>query len=531
MREVDLSQPHQISDADYVKYSETYAFIEESIVAPLQNAVVMLPQRSETFGESILLCGEAGSGKSSAVYYLARTHCIPVFTLRTGIMALKSTEDLAVTLQRHLQSIIARNVTCIILLPDVHNLLSSTLPDAPAVLNVLLRFLEYLSSPPVSVFPMRDLAQILLVGCAHESSSLPPTILSSFSSMLTFPTPSTSQRRRILYHIDSISDGSKRCREELDYAADKYGGATLVPCIIHYKQLLQRPDPILPTSTSITIYGHQHAIDDIIDAMQLPRKYPEIYRSFGITPPTALLLYGLPGTGKTLLARRVAATTGGCFVNIRLSDVLRGVVGAAEKRLRDIFASARRDAPTVLFIDEFQAMFTNRASHEHAGHSLTATLTSCLDDVAQWNAHAGAESLITVIAATNEPWLIDAAFLRGGRFDKCILVGPLDPEGRKKFLVEELKVKGMFPNISDSMLDEMVNMTEYYTGADIVLLLQKAIEIALDSVDENIWRITSLEWRHIEEALKVCAPSCSEMDMKRYAEWGKTNTKNTSNYV
>ena len=145
--------------------------------------------------------------------------------------------------------------------------------------------------------------------------------------------------------------------------------------------------------------------------------------------------------------------------------------------------------PTIIFIDEFQSLFTAKqnAGGEDTSSSLTSTLMSCLDEVVVWNTYAGANSLITVIAATNEPWAIDASFLRPGRFDRCIYVGTLDGVARRMMIVSSYNVNvdlvtlesvpSGVPSgvpLTEFELNFLVGATDGYTGADLDNLIRKS---------------------------------------------------------
>jgi len=133
------------------------------------------------------------------------------------------------------------------------------------------------------------------------------------------------------------------------------------------------------------------------------------------------------GTGKIMMPRELASQRGCSIVNISLTDAVRGEIGSGERRVRELFAEAKRSAPSIIFIDEFQAVFTSReegvASASDVGATLTATLSGCFDDLSIWNRYSGLESLVTVIASTNEPWAIDRSFLRPQRLERRLFVG------------------------------------------------------------------------------------------------------------
>lgn len=224
------------------------------------------------------------------------------------------------------------------------------------------------------------------------------------------------------------------------------------------------------------------------------------------------------GTGKTLLPRVLAEELGCSLVDVRISDVVRGEVGTSERRVAQLFQEAKSSAPCVVFIDEFQALFTARDDGTSSGGgsssdsgTLTAALAGCFDDINTWNKHAGAGSLVTVIASTNEPWAVDPAFLRPGRLDMCVFVGPLDAAGREQLLLGNLRSQQLGCNTLSSSGDcsssgngdkcaadtaaaklspnkvsrhmaelcrRVAGVSEGFTGADLTLLLSRATELS-----------------------------------------------------
>lgn len=243
------------------------------------------------------------------------------------------------------------------------------------------------------------------------------------------------------------------------------------------------------------------------------------------------------GTGKTLLPRVLADELGCALVNVRISDVVRGEVGTSERRVVQLFQEAKSSAPCVVFIDEFQALFTAREEGGGDGSTLTAALAGCFDDINTWNRHAGAESLVTVIASTNEPWAIDAGFLRSGRLDMCVFVGPLDAAGREEFLVghiarrqqEQYQGSGSSPPspvMEVDLCQQVAAVTEGFTGADLTLLLSRAQELSYFrsfSSTAVVRPITStgteLCWADFQAALQNTKASTTLADVEEYLDW------------
>ena len=148
---------------------------------------------------------------------------------------------------------------------------------------------------------------------------------------------------------------------------------------------------------------------------------------------------------------------------------MRGYIGEGEGALRSSFQEAKRLAPSILFIDEFQAAFS--AQGQGGRSTLSTTLASCLDDLCLWNTHAGVNALVTVMAATNEPWAISSSFLRAGRLEKTLFVGPLDGGGRQSMFRDYFSRNEDF---KESKVEALIKGSEGYTGADMDLLFRKA---------------------------------------------------------
>jgi SpoVK/Ycf46/Vps4 family AAA+-type ATPase len=204
---------------------------------------------------------------------------------------------------------------------------------------------------------------------------------------------------------------------------------------------------------------------------------------------------------------------------MRLSEVVRGEVGTSERRVRGLFQEAKQTAPSIVFIDEFQAIFTSRGESNGAdggkgevGSTLSAALAGCFDDLASWNRSAGPESIVTVIAATNEPWAVDGSFLRPGRLGKCLLVGPLDTGGRaayvRRYLGAGLVAQG-------GIAESVAQRTEGFSGADLSLLCARARRACAEGSAGG----ASLSLRDFEQALQFTAASTSAEDMEEYQHW------------
>ncbi|MFP3225807.1 MAG: CDC48 family AAA ATPase [Sulfolobaceae archaeon] len=214
------------------------------------------------------------------------------------------------------------------------------------------------------------------------------------------------------------------------------------------------------------IGGLDNVKQQLREAAEWPLRFPELFERSGITPPKGILLFGPPGTGKTMLAKAVATESGANFIAVRGPEILSKWVGESEKAIREIFRKARQAAPTVIFFDEIDAIAPMRGLSVDSG--VTERIVNQL--LAEMDGIEKLENVV-VIAATNRPDILDPALLRPGRFDRLIYVPPPDKGAR----VEILKVHTRsVPLAEDVSLEEIAEKTEGYTGADLEALVREA---------------------------------------------------------
>ena len=209
-------------------------------------------------------------------------------------------------------------------------------------------------------------------------------------------------------------------------------------------------------------------LEEIADFLKNPKKYIQV----GARIPKGVLLVGPPGTGKTLLAKAVAGEAGVPFFTISGSDFVEMFVGVGASRVRDLFAEAKKNAPCIIFIDEIDAVARRRGSGMGGGHDeREQTLNQLLVEMDGFGVNEG----IIVMSATNRVDILDPAILRPGRFDRKVIVGRPDVQGRKEIL--EVHAKGK-PLGDDVDLQLVAQTTAGYTGADLENLLNEAAIIA-----------------------------------------------------
>ena len=207
---------------------------------------------------------------------------------------------------------------------------------------------------------------------------------------------------------------------------------------------------------------------EIIDFLKNPRKYNEI----GARVPKGVILFGPPGTGKTLLAKAVAGEAGVPFFSISGSDFVEMFVGVGASRVRDMFKTAKQNAPCIIFIDEIDAVGRQRGAGMGGGHDeREQTLNQLLVEMDGFNGNTG----IIIMAATNRPDVLDPALLRPGRFDRQITISNPDVRGREAILKVHARNKHLDPAIK---LDGVAARTPGFSGADLENLLNEAALLA-----------------------------------------------------
>ena len=209
-------------------------------------------------------------------------------------------------------------------------------------------------------------------------------------------------------------------------------------------------------------------LEEIVDFLKTPEKFNEL----GARIPKGVLLVGPPGTGKTLLARAVAGEAGVPFFSISGSDFVEMYVGVGASRVRDLFEQAKKHSPSILFIDEIDAVGRHRGAGMGGGHDeREQTLNQLLIEMDGFGANEG----VIIIAATNRPDILDPALLRPGRFDRQLTVGYPDVKGREEILKVHAKNKPLAPDVE---LKTIAQSTAGFTGADLENLLNEAALLA-----------------------------------------------------
>ncbi|MDI9620050.1 MAG: CDC48 family AAA ATPase [Candidatus Nezhaarchaeota archaeon] len=265
----------------------------------------------------------------------------------------------------------------------------------------------------------------------------------------------------------------------------------------------------VPKVTYEDIGGLKDVIMKIREMIELPLRHPELFERLGIEPPKGVLLYGPPGTGKTLLAKAVANETNAHFISISGPEIMSKFYGESEERLREIFKEAQENAPSIIFIDEIDAIAPKR--EEVTGEvekRVVAQLLALMDGLE-------ARGKVVVIGATNRPNAIDPALRRPGRFDREIEIGVPDKQGRLEIL--QIHTRNM-PLAKDVDLNKLAEITHGFVGADLAALCKEAamrvlrrirpeIDLEAESIPAEVLNKMEVTMQDFLDALKEVEPS------------------------
>ena len=251
-----------------------------------------------------------------------------------------------------------------------------------------------------------------------------------------------------------------------------------------------------PTVRYSDLGGMTNILKEIRQLIEYPLTHPEIFVHLGVEPPRGVLFRGPPGTGKTLLAEAVAGQLGIPFYRLSAPEIVSGTSGESEARLRQLFSSAAACAPSLIFIDEIDAIAPKRGEGSGGGGSgrgmekrIVAQLLTCMDSLTA--TFRETQKHVMVLGATNRPDALDGALRRAGRFDREIMVGVPDEEGREailKVMTAQMRVSG------DFNLRQIAKRTPGYVGADLRSLTKEAAVIAINRIfqQQNILEDTPI---------------------------------------
>ena len=388
---------------------------------------------------------------------------------------------------------------------------------------------RYMDSPPLSEALQTIAAEALLATGATEQALALLTGEAAETLLL---------RARVLLELNRLNEGYQ------DYSAAIAKNIALEDAVLAEKLSGKRREiPMREGSAKLTVVSNDNTdrteltrlmqpalervsfadiggLDDVKKTIHkkiiLPYQKPGLFQRFKKRIGGGILMYGPPGCGKTLLARATAGECKAKFFSVSISDILDMYIGESERKLHALFEEARESVPAVLFFDEVEALGGKRQNTRDSGSSkLVSQFLSEMDGFAQ-NNHG-----VLILAATNVPWSVDAAFRRPGRFDRVLFVPPPDQTARQAILDAMLANRPQGERIDTAYFSKQ---TSGFSGADLGELVETAVDEAIEaSIAQG--HEQALTNAHLKEALKAVKPTTLEWlttarNYARYANEG-----------
>jgi proteasome regulatory subunit len=249
-----------------------------------------------------------------------------------------------------------------------------------------------------------------------------------------------------------------------------------------------------PNISYSDIGGLEEPIRELRETVELPLTKPEVFERIGIEPPKGILLFGAPGTGKSLLAKAVASQTKATFIRIVGSELVQKYIGEGARLVRDLFKMAKEKSPSIIFIDELDSIGAKRIDSATSGdREVQRTLMQLLSEMDGFNPRGN----VRIIAATNRPDILDLALLRPGRFDRFISIPMPNKDARKMIL----KIHSKKMKLSDEIdFDELSSLTDGANGSDLKAI---AMEAGMFAVREDRFGVGMDDFRNAIRKLLV----------------------------
>ncbi|WPR64991.1 tetratricopeptide repeat protein [Glutamicibacter protophormiae] len=336
---------------------------------------------------------------------------------------------------------------------------------------------------------------------SNEASGQAPT--PCVQPALSTPEPTSEARA-----LDVDDAGEANSGEDYDWnaAAAQFSDSLAAPFIERPLEISggsgELEPPLEPAGEPVTLAdvgGLQEVKDRLNESFLAPMRNAAIAKAFGKSLRGGLLLYGPPGCGKTYVARAVAGELQANFMAVTMTDILDAHVGGTEKNLKAVFDLARKNAPTVLFLDEVDALGLRRGSLTGSASWLRQMVNQLLLEM---DSVSGNNDGLYVLAATNHPWDLDEALLRPGRLDRSVLVTPPDSRARESILRHHLQCRP----IAGIDLAWITARTDGFSGADLEHLCTTAAEKAMmQSIERN--EVIPVDMDHMRMAMAEVKPS------------------------
>ena len=317
--------------------------------------------------------------------------------------------------------------------------------------------IRIMREPPFIVGYIQDLTANHAIVRSSNGTVFQVSVNSSIDRDLLKPGTRISMNQDTLTVIDILNDGWDP--------------------LVASREIIEKPDTMYEE-----IGGMEEQINQLKQAIELPLNKPETFKKMGLTPPKGVLLTGPPGTGKTMMARALANSTSATFIGLVGSELAQKYIGEGGRLVRELFDLAKQKSPTIIFIDEIDAIGSKRLDSSTSGdREVQRTLMQLLAEMDGFDA----TSNIKIIAATNRPELLDKALLRPGRLDRIIEIGLPDKYGRLDILQ---LISKQIPTDKEVNLQQVSVQTKGFSGAELKALIMEAGLNAISNNRESISR-------------------------------------------
>ncbi len=291
--------------------------------------------------------------------------------------------------------------------------------------------------------------------------------------------------------------------------------------ITRIKDIKQKADKSISSIPDVKwadVGGLEHAKEDINDTIQLPIKYPKLFEN-SLKRRSGLLLYGPPGSGKTLLAKAIANECSMNFISVKGPELLNMYIGESEKNIREVFEKGRANKPCVLFFDEIDALAPSRTTNSDQNNVMDRIVAQFMTEMDGINK----DNSLIIIASTNRPDLVDTNLLRPGRFDKMIYIGlPKTIDEKVKILKAQIRNLTLGNDVDINELAE--KCPEDYSGADIYSVCSTAFTYALKEFLAKRIIVLEVSQSHLLHAINNINPSLPKSEIYKYEELKKKYT-------
>ncbi|MDP6741710.1 MAG: CDC48 family AAA ATPase [Candidatus Thalassarchaeaceae archaeon] len=285
-------------------------------------------------------------------------------------------------------------------------------------------------------------------------------------------------------------------------------------CMDDFKQAMKEVEPSalreiyveVPELSWDEVGGLDEVKDRLKESIDWPLTKPELFEHFGINAPRGILLFGAPGTGKTLLAKAIASEAEANFITVKGPELFSKWVGESEKAIREVFKKAAQASPSIIFLDEFESIGAHRSANTDSSggqvnNRMVDQILTCMD---------GVEALdgVVIVAATNRPEMIDKALLRSGRFERVLHIPPPDEGSRR----EILDIHSRKMPLGKFKIGDFAKQLGGYTGADIEAVCREAALITMRAGKKTVTK------KHFEDAIKRVRPTVTPEILDYYSK-------------